>query len=444
MPRSRYHRFAVRNTIALSAAVLISFLLSGRAGAGPLPPLPRSVSPSHQFIVYGTDAPVRGALCNAGERTKATLLALLQQPDHWKTPIIVNAQYPLANLPDVPRIALYFNQTGFGLKLQLDLVIGPDINGPAVERELLRAIILELMYRERPNLPPGTTYVQPPDWLLDGVLASTPGRDQSAFVNILKDLVTTKKLMSLQHFLSQRPGFLDSPSRKLFSACSYALISLFMNGPEGRPRLARYITDLPESPNDVAADLREHFPILGASEETAEKAWTSNIARISANGGYQALSIAETERQLDELLHLHFGPPLGSCRLEDYKNFLRLPSRVPVLNQLTLDLISLATQSNPISRPIILEYQKIVSALARKKTRRITERLNQLTSARREMSNRVDQIDDYLNWFEATQSQTRSGNFAEFLKAAVKSEEPRPRRRDAISVYLDVLEAQFQ
>ena len=53
-------------------------------------------------------------------------------------------------------------------------------------------------------------------------------------------------------------------------------------------------------------------------------------------------------------------------------------------------------------------------------------------------------IDDYLNWFEATQSQTRSGAFAEYLKAAGKSHDPEPRRRDPISVYLDVLEAQFQ
>jgi hypothetical protein len=55
----------------------------------------------------------------------------------------------------------------------------------------------------------------------------------------------------------------------------------------------------------------------------------------------------------------------------------------------------------------------------------------------------MEKIDDYLNWFEATQSQTRSGTFAEYLEAAGRSEDPQPRRRDAISVYLDALEAQF-
>jgi hypothetical protein len=48
-------------------------------------------------------------------------------------PIVVNVQYPRANLPNAPRVALYFNQTGFGLKIQLDLVIGSDVSGSAVE-----------------------------------------------------------------------------------------------------------------------------------------------------------------------------------------------------------------------------------------------------------------------------------------------------------------------
>jgi hypothetical protein len=434
-------------TTTLCTSVLIGFVLCSHAEAGPLPPLPRSVSTSRQFIIYGTDAPVRGALCNAGERTKATLLALLQQPDHWKTPIVVNAHYPQANLPDAPRVALYFNQTGFGLKIQLDLMIEPDLSGPAVERELLRAVVLELMYRSRPKLPPGTTYVQPPAWLLDGVLASTAGRESSAFVEILHGLVTAHKVTPLEQFLGQRPELLDSPSRQLLSAYSFALISLLTAEPESRLRFARYITDLPDSPNDLAADLRAHSPVLGASQATAEKAWVSTVARISAFNRYQSLSLAETERQLEQLLHLRF-PDLSlgseSCCLEDYARFLRLASRVPVLNQLSTDLMLLGTRANPIYRPIILGYQEIVSALARKKTRRITRRLDQLASARKETGARMEKVDDYLNWFEATQSPTRSGTFAEYLKAAGRSGDPEPRRRDAISVYLDVLESQFQ
>ena len=44
------------------------------------------------------------------------------------TPIVIHAQYPQANLPEIPRAVLNLSQTGFGLKIQLDLTITSDVN----------------------------------------------------------------------------------------------------------------------------------------------------------------------------------------------------------------------------------------------------------------------------------------------------------------------------
>jgi hypothetical protein len=55
----------------------------------------------------------------------------------------------------------------------------------------------------------------------------------------------------------------------------------------------------------------------------------------------------------------------------------------------------------------------------------------------------MNKIDDYLNWFEATQSRTKSGAFANYLNA-VEQQGAAPHRHDAISVYLDALAEQFQ
>ena len=82
-----------------------------------------SVSPSRQFVIYGADAAMRGVVSNLAERTKADFLVLLQQRDNWRVPIVVNLQPQQANLPEIPRAGLRFSQTGFGLKLQLDLII---------------------------------------------------------------------------------------------------------------------------------------------------------------------------------------------------------------------------------------------------------------------------------------------------------------------------------
>ena len=86
-------------------------------------PTEHSVSPSRQFIIYGADATVRGAVSDLAERTKADFLVLLRQRDNWTVPIVVNLQLQQANLPEVPPADLRFSQTGFGLKLQLDLTL---------------------------------------------------------------------------------------------------------------------------------------------------------------------------------------------------------------------------------------------------------------------------------------------------------------------------------
>jgi hypothetical protein len=61
-------------------------------------PPERSASPSQQFIIYGADGALRGAVSELAERTKANFLALLRRPDRWKTPVIINLQLSQANL----------------------------------------------------------------------------------------------------------------------------------------------------------------------------------------------------------------------------------------------------------------------------------------------------------------------------------------------------------
>jgi hypothetical protein len=71
-------------------------------------------------------------------RTDETnLLGLLRQRDDWKTPVIVNLQPQQANVPEIPPADLRFSQTGFGIKLQLDLTISKNVDVSLVERKLL-------------------------------------------------------------------------------------------------------------------------------------------------------------------------------------------------------------------------------------------------------------------------------------------------------------------
>ena len=117
------------------------------------------MSPSRQFVIYGADALQRGTISELAEQTKSNLLALLGQRDEWKTAIIINLQPQQANLPEIPPTDLRVSQTGFGAKLQLDLIIGQNLNAPLIERQLLRGILLEMIYRDEGDLAPGATLV---------------------------------------------------------------------------------------------------------------------------------------------------------------------------------------------------------------------------------------------------------------------------------------------
>src|SRR5215472_9170823 len=180
-----------------------------------------STSPSRQFVIYGADAKVRGAISGLAEQTKTNLLGLLRQRDDWQTPVVVNLQSQQANVPEIPPSDLRFSQTGFGIKLQLDLTISKNVDVSLVERELLRAILLEMIYRKQPHITAGAVLVEPPDWLIDGVLALAPERDHGPLIEAISN---TEKPLPLQKFLSQRPGLVDSTGRTLYRAYSFAFV----------------------------------------------------------------------------------------------------------------------------------------------------------------------------------------------------------------------------
>src|ERR1043166_8471097 len=144
-----------------------------------------SITASRQFVIYGADPKVRGAISGLAEQTKSNFLGLLRQRDDWKTPVVVNLQPQQANVPEIPPADLRFSQTGFGIKLQLDLTISKNVDVSLVERELLRAILLEMIYRKQPHITAGAVLVEPPDWLIDGALALAPERDHGPLIEAL-------------------------------------------------------------------------------------------------------------------------------------------------------------------------------------------------------------------------------------------------------------------
>ncbi len=404
-------------------------------------PVEQSISTSRQFIVYGTDVTMRGAICDFAERTKHELLSLLAQRDTWTTPIVVNAQYPRANLPETPRLSVDLAQTGFGLKLQLDLVIDSKVSRPEIRRALLRALVLEMIYRAHPNIPAGAAYVSAPDWFLEGVPAQQSDLPRDRLTAILAVPMAAKNVLPLEKFLAQRPELLDAPARNIYRAYSFALVDLLGRAPDGPHRLAQFILDLPASSNDPMAELRSHFPGLFEADG-AEKTWEKQVERLSTDQPYQLLGSAETARRLDEILRLKIadGHDEKTYELAQFQIFLKQKSAKRGLDSLAHDLGVLATRGHPVYAPIIAGYAEISALLLRGKTLDVPRRLERLQKSRKAIAVQMRGIDDYLNWFEATSVAGPSGEFADYLKAAKRAAQPERTKRDPISVYLDSIE----
>ena len=426
----------------LRAAILISLVFADQGLHAALPA--HSVSPSREFVIYGGDAALRGRISELAEQTKSNLLALLRQRDEWKTSIVISLQQQQANLPEIPPTNFRVTQTGFGVKLQLDLIVSQDLDASLIERQLLRATLFEMIYRDESDLAAGTTLVEPPDWLVEASLALTPGRERESLVEALS---TTDQGKSLEEFLSQRFDLLDSAGRTLYRAYSVALTQWLIDDAGGRARLARYISDLSHASNDPVADLKARFPQL---REGLEKKWRSAVARLGEHQNYQVFTFAESERRLDELLQIKISDGSRNrgqrkpATLSELSGHKLSPEEKAAVDRMSRALLLLVGTAHPVLRPVAREYQQIAMLLVRGKRRGIAKRVSRLDDTRKELTARMGEIDDYMNWFEATQMENKSGAFSDYLKAANQSRVSAPRRRDPLSVYLDALEDQIE
>ena len=399
----------------------------------------RSVSPSGQFIIYANDAGSRAAISALAERTKLNFLAFLKRRDEWKIAVVINLQPLATNVPERPATDLRFSQTENGLKLQLDLAISREMAPIAVERELARAILLEMIYRQQVGIASGDAYVDPPNWLVDGLLASAPNRSRAPLTNALS---LPQRAISLSEFLDQHPDSLDSAGKELYRAYSFVLVQWLSNSWNGRVRLGRYIENLAFASNDSLADLRAAFPEI----DDWEKTWRSKIVEGKVLPDNELLTFSQSEIRLSEILSAKVRLADGrekSLSLEDLSRTKPSPGQSLALQKLGRQLLLLAARANPVLRPVIQEYQQAVGQLALGKNRGALMRLTALKTLRAKLCARMSEIDDYMNWFEAAKLETPSGMFEDYLKSGNDERAQAPKRADSLSVYLDAVEQQF-
>jgi hypothetical protein len=414
----------------------------------------RSVSRSHQFVVYAADPNARAAVAMDAEDVKDRFLALLDATDLWKDPIIIQVSPENAADPNQPPSRVTVVNTEDGVKIDLNVVLDSDPRDARFPEQLVRALLLEFAYRDQPALvAPGREVSQPPDWLVEGIASLTaaqPDTDTDAGVNagLFRSLILSGKTPTLAMFLSENPATLDGPSMRLYAACSMSLVRLLAQLPNGRVLLQKLIHHWPGPNADPEAELLKAFPALDSGGESLEKWWALGLASLSASDRYQGLSLEETCRQLDELLRFDVvvdkTGKTHSYTLDQYADFKKAPGAVAALNNLAVRLIGLEAQASPLMRDVVGAYEAITVQLAHRQSHHLRGNLEALGEYRSKLTEHMDQIADYLNWYEATQRTQASGSFDEYIRTANEAEkQAETPRSDPISKYMDSVEQEL-
>ncbi len=421
------------------------------AGASPVEaaPLARTLSTSRQFAVYGDEALSRSAAAAVAEDTKAAFLRALGLRDEWKAAVVVALRRPSAAAPGASPRMLTVGQTGQGLKVQLELLTGEAGRGLHFRDEIVGALLTELAFRTSPGLPPGAPLHLPPAWLVEGMgsfLETLDHEGVEAFPpGVAETLLRAGASFDALAFLARDPAELDGASRRLFRACAHGVVRMLLRElPGGRAALLALLTALPESGRSAVADLPCFAPELSKSSDALAKWWAITLSRAAAPDAREFLPPAETTRALFALL----GPAAKAAepsalatlaaRLSDPKQRGEAAAR---LTEIRGGLLGLQARAHPLLRPAVAEGVEIIGlAVRRRPAALLDSRRRELASLCRRLERRQDDVADHLNWFEATQQRTPSG---EWLFSPRPADAPPP-RRDAVSAYLDAVEAEFR
>lgn len=411
----------------------------------------RSTSRSGQFIVYCDDRDVRGQVTSSVEEVKGELLRILQEGDNWDFPIIISIDRAEAGKP-VPPTRVLLSSTLTGPKIDIMVRVGDDPSKVMLNRHVLRALLLELAYRERVTIQAGERYTEPPWWVAEGFFQTIRRREAGEAgpdANIFKSIVNTDKLPALEKFLVNPPMLLDTPAGTVDSACAMCLLEALLAMPNGAQNLGRFIRRSPDANGDVLGMLGRQFPVLAGSPQNLAKWWALQVTRFARNEDWQGMSLAETEKEFSALMKLEVAMDkkgtMQKFDLVNFEEFVKAPGARHALSLARVKIAALAAKANPLYRPIISEYENICGQLSVRKTRGIAKRMADIEQYRTTLHERMGQITDYMNWYEATQDVGQSGTFNRYLRQAreAATPPPPPPADPKITQYLDGLEKDF-
>ncbi len=436
-----------------------------------------------QFFVHGKVKEQRDVLLEEAERVRRMVATALGTGNSFTIPVVIQIREGLALPPGRPSVWTAIAQAGEGFRIELNLVprFG-GVDGPLLRQELVRCILAERLLRPHAAQSLAGRDIPPPDWLLHGALElldyQALGRPSDAFSAVFR----LGHVMSLEDIFEADPAGMDSVSRAVYraSCCGLVLMLLERSGMDRRNFNALCDTLALMPSNDTGAIARA-YPELNSSGHSLGKWWSLQLAAMSSPGMDELLSPAMTDAELTRALTLHLpalpaeerkerkglakvfgkkkpadspkepGTPVTAAAAEEFPltEFSRATSRKDreeIFNRVELGITKLSLRAHPLYRPVLGRYLALVKDLGQgKKQKEAAAHIASLDAMRQQLLKEMRAAEDYLDWHEATQAGTISGDFSDYFRAVRESENPASRARpDPISRYLDLIETEYR
>lgn len=430
-----------------------------------------------QFRVYGKVKEHRDLLLEEAERTRRMIMNVLQMRPEFVMPIVIQIREASALAVGRASVWTSIAQMGDGFRIELNLVPQHNaVDGPLLRQELVRCILAERMLRPHGSADLTGRDTPPPNWILHGLLElldyQAMGRPSESFSAVFR----LGHVMSLEDIFAFQPEGRDSVSRGVYRASACGLLLMLLERSSGGKNFATLCDTVALMPdNDVAAIARA-YPELNSSGNSLGKWWSLQLAAMAQPGLDELLSPQQTEKELLQALVLHLpalpetaqkkekkglakvfakkkpdekaapvAPAAADCPLEEFTRATTRKDRVEIFNRVELALTQLSLRAHPLFRPVIGRYLALVKDLSEgKKEKEAGRTIASLAAIRRNLLADMSKVEDYLDWHEATQTETPSDRFHDYMRAAEDAERPPAPRRDPFSRYLNLMESEYQ
>lgn len=444
-----------------------------------------SHSRSRQFVIHGKDGHTRGVFCVFCEDVKDELLGLLEQPDRWRSPIVLQLSgHTTAIGGDNLIRPKIFRLAGGGFRLQADVEISDSFTAQLLREEVIRLLLAEFILRSHPTVDLKGRGSLLPEWLRVGVAEAIEYRRQGRPPELFSTILRSGKIISVTDIIFADRQETNSISREIYKASCCCLILALVGQEAGSMKMGRMISDLAVFRGSPKALLEKHFPGIDGSKNSLEKWWALELATMAQPTVKDILDPLESERALENSLRVRYvewqvrtkparvfrnrpkniwsilksrkkvdvegekAMPFNADFIEvdiaDYRQFINHPERTKLLADIEVKLLQLSYRAFPLHRRMIQEYQVILTQLAKGKTAGIDGTLAKLAAARIDLARLTGEATNYMNWYEATQVNRRSGAFTAYKKVFEDLDRPLPPRRDGLSEYLDDLDKEFR